>query len=75
MVFLTVSKIASDIALQALDAVFNKGGLSMRALFPCVVPLRVVALYALQSAGNIPASDWVRKYAKVNSEEGQALWK
>ena len=32
-------------------------------------------MYALHSAGYIPASDWVRKYSKVDSEEAQALWK
>ena len=48
---------------------------SMRSLFPCVCPVRVVAMYTLQSAGYIPASDWVRKYSKVNSEEAQTLWK
>ena len=47
----------------------------MRSLFPCDYPVRVVAMYALQSAGYIPASDWVRKYSKVDSEETQALWK
>ena len=34
----------------------------MRALFPCICPVRVVVMYALQSAGYIPASDWVRKF-------------
>ena len=48
---------------------------SMRSLSPCVCPVRVVAMYALQSVGYIPASDWVRKYSKVDSEEAQALWK
>ena len=33
---------------------------SMRSLFPCVCHVCVVAMYALQSAGYIPASDWVR---------------
>ena len=32
---------------------------SVRALFPCICPVRVVAMYALQSAGYIPVSDWV----------------
>ena len=35
----------------------------------------VVAMYALPSAGYIPASDWVRKFLKVDSDEAQALWK
>ena len=48
---------------------------SMRALFPCICPVRVEAMYALQSAGYIPASDWVRKFSKVDSNEAQALWK
>ena len=30
---------------------------SMRALFPCICPVRVVAMYALQPAGYLPASD------------------
>ena len=47
----------------------------MRSLFPCVCPVRVVAMYAIQSAANIPASDWVRKFAKVDLHEAQALWK
>ena len=47
----------------------------MRSMFPCICPVRVVAMYALQSAGYIPASDCVRKYSKVDSEEAQALWK
>ena len=48
---------------------------SMRSLFPCICPVRVDAMYALQSTGYIPASDWVRKFSKVDSEEAQALWK
>ena len=48
---------------------------SMRSLFPCVCPVRVVVMYALQSAAYIPALDWVRKFAKVDSHEAQALWK
>ena len=32
-------------------------------------------MYELQSAGYIPASDWVRNFSKVDSEEAQALWK
>ena len=32
-------------------------------------------MYALQSAAYIPASDWVRKFAKVDLHEAQALWK
>ena len=47
----------------------------MRSLFPCVCVVRVVAMYALQSAGYIPASDWVCNYAKVDLHEAQALWK
>ena len=47
---------------------------SMRSLFPCIFPVSVVAMYALQSAGYIPASDWVRKFSKVDLEEAQALW-
>ena len=35
---------------------------SVLALFPCICPVRVVAMYALQSAGYIPASDRVRKF-------------
>ena len=46
---------------------------SMRALFPCICPVRVVAMCALQYAGYIPASDWVRKFSKVDSDEAQAL--
>ena len=48
---------------------------SMRCLFPCVCPLRIVAMYAVQSAAYIPASDWVRKFSKLDPEEAQALWK
>ena len=47
----------------------------MRSLFPCICPTRVVAMYPLQSVGYIPASDWVRKFSKVGSEEAQASWK
>ena len=47
----------------------------MRSFFPCVCPVRVVAMYALQSAACIPASDWVFKFDKVDSHEAQALWK
>ena len=36
--------------------------------------MRVVAMYAWQSAGYIPASDWVRKFSKIGSDEAQALW-
>jgi hypothetical protein len=48
---------------------------SMRCLFPCVCPLRIVAMYAVQSAAYIPASDWVKKFSKLDPEEAQALWK
>ena len=34
-----------------------------------------VAMFALQSSAYIPASDWVRKFFKVDSDEAQALWK
>ena len=33
---------------------------SMRSLYPCVCPVRVVAMHAHQSAAYIPALDWVR---------------
>jgi hypothetical protein len=46
----------------------------MRCLFPCVVPLRYVALYALQSGGYIPSPEWIRLYSKMCHDEGQALW-
>ena len=42
---------------------------------PGNVPSNEPPLYALQSAGYIPASDWVQKFSKVDSEEAQALWK
>ena len=40
-----------------------------------VCPVRVVAMYALQSVAYIPASDWVRKLAMVDLHEAQGLWK
>ncbi len=47
----------------------------MRSLFPCVCPLRVVAMYALQSGGYIPTSDWTRKFVKVDCDKAQSVWK
>ena len=47
---------------------------SMRCLYPCIVPVRYVALYALQSGSYIPSPEWVRRQAKICHDEGEALW-
>ena len=46
----------------------------MRVLYPCVVPVRYVALYAMQSGHYIPSPEWLKKYAKMCHEEAQGLW-
>ena len=47
---------------------------SMRCLYPCVVPIRYVALYALQSGGYVPSPEWIRNYSKMDHCEAQSLW-
>ena len=46
---------------------------SMRCLFPCVVPIRYVALYALQSGSYLPSPEWIKRYMKMAHGEAQAL--
>ena len=47
---------------------------SMRSLFPCVVPIRYVALYAMQSGNYIPSPEWLKRFSKMDHHEAQSLW-
>jgi hypothetical protein len=47
---------------------------SMRCLFPCIVPIRYVALYCLQSGQYIPSPEWLKRFAKIDVAEAQSLW-
>ena len=47
---------------------------SRRSLYPLVTPLRYTLLYAIQSGEYVPSPEWIRKYAKMEHPDAEALW-